>query len=240
MKIFREKTFWLYFLIFFFTINALTIISYKIFMSFKPYSFTLNNSISTTLILKKQIYHISNIGKANWTLIFICCIRNFLAILAFYSLVSGTQYVIKSHKFTEKYKIIKNVIYGFLIFFVLLGFKRGKAMTKIFFLTSNDSLLDNFNILFSTIIWHEMLEYSALIIASYITIVKILTQIKCMDNGQETTENNKSLLNLCDDINENFKWVAILCFILLFIASYIEIQLTPFTKFYDSTPPFFN
>jgi hypothetical protein len=169
-----------------------------------------------------------------------CCIRNFLAILAFYSLVLGTKYVIISNKFTEKYKTIRNVIYGFLIFFILLGFKRGKAMTKIFFLTSNDSLLNNFNILFSTIIWHEILEYSALIIASYITIVKILMKIKDMNINQETTENNKVLLNLCDSINANFKWVAALCFILLFIAGYIEIQLTPFTKFYDSTPPFFK
>lgn len=225
---------------FFLTINGLTIISYKIFMYLKPYGFTLNNSISTTLIFKKQIYHISNIEKANWILIFICCVRNFFAILAFYSLVLGTKYVIISDKFTEKHKIIRNVIYGFLIFFILLGFKRGKAMTKIFFLTSNDSLMNNFNILFSTIIWHEMLEYSSLIIASYITIVKILMKIKDMNINQETKENNQVLLNLCDSINANFKWVATLCFILLFIASYIEIQLTPFTKFYDSTPPFFK
>lgn len=240
-KFLKEKNFWLYFFLFFFIINISTVLLYKIFMLLKPYPYTLKNKISIEFILKKQLYHISNIKKANWKMIVICCIRNFSAVLAFYSLIIIAKYITLSNKIKDKdkYYAIRSLIFGFLIFFVGIIFKRSRAMTKIFFLTSNDSLINNFSILFLLLMWHETLEYSALIISSYPTIVNILSKINIIKNDN-TEETKCTFIFFCDNIIKSFKPVALVCFILLSIAGYIEIQLTPIGKFYDSSPPFFN
>lgn len=237
-KIFKEKYFWLYFFSFFLIVNILSVLLYKIFILLNPYPYTLKNKISVEFIFKKQLYYILNFENADWKRIIICCIRNFSAVLAFYSLILIAKYIMVSNQTKEKYKAIRNLIYGFLIFFIGLIFIRAKAMTKIFFLTSNNNLIDNFTTFFLLLMWHETLEYSAIIISSYITLVKTLLNLKIIKNINETT--NRSFVSSCDSILETFRSIAIICLVLLFIAGYIEIQLTPIAKFYDSTPPFFN